>query len=242
MSVVKEAKNGKPDKARTKAGGSHLRHLFRTVLFRVVPLLAASAALQANVLYDFGASVSYGCGATGGSCTGSGAGVTTLETATLAGNATLYTTSTVSETDASGLGDIVTLHWSGTGDTLPASIVPLAWDFSIAGVGTATNVMWELEFILGPTTYYDSGLQAAASSNSGLASITIPSGAASESWTVDLKVDYQLNGNPGGVTISIPEANGGIEVGVQAPEPATWSLAGGVLLALMMARRKLRRQ
>jgi hypothetical protein len=122
--------------------------LVRTVVFRLVPLVAAVGAVQAGSIYDFGSTVGFTCAATENSCSGSGAGTSTLAT-TLPGFATLYTTPSVTETDSSGLGDIVTLQWTGTGDNLISSLFPLFWNFTITPVGTASAIGWDLKFSLG---------------------------------------------------------------------------------------------
>jgi len=232
----------------------------RTALMILVPLLVASVAAQATTIpYDFGASVAFTCATSIGSCAvgGSGGGTTIGSTGAYPtgtpGSANLYATEQARSTSTAG-GNI-TLTWSGTGDPAGSDdlypTVPVSWDFSISPVGGTTAIQWYLELVLNPgasqVTTNVSGLQTQVIGQPDIGSFNSPTGTLNGqslvAWQAILVVDWSYDGDSdgNGAAVSIP-AGTGLELGT-VPEPSTWGQAGGGLLfALTMACRKLRRR
>ena len=243
-----------------------MKRCVRTIILTSILLLAVSVAAQANNLYDFGSTVTYGCDGSGAGCTGgsgpggsTGAGTATLINGSTPGGATLYTTPDAVYIISVTNGD-VSLAWYGSGDgTVPTSI-PVSWDFSITDVGVGTTVNWELQYVLGDTPQSGGALptggtpitvasaigQSQGSTISGVSSVN-PGGLAGTTmgnWEVLLTVFPSSTSGGNNTTVTVPLGSGGIDLGSSVvPEPGTWSMAGGGLLfALMAASRKLRRR
>lgn len=212
-----------------------MRRLLRTTLWILIPLLAATVAAQATPIFG---SVTFTCGDSytttcvagltgGGTSSGGGVTLTTSE------SATGWTS-----------GSNNTLTWSGTGSgSFTSNSMPVSWDFTIAPYGGPVQFQWDLEVILGGTTVYNSGMSAPFSTGTqvsiGNSTMNLGSLTTLGSWEAVLLVSFVPGTTGNGVTVT--SAGTGIDLG-PVPEPSTWGMAGGGLLfALTMATRKLRR-
>jgi hypothetical protein len=235
-----------------------LNRSVRTAVVTLIPLLMASVAAQAiQIPYEFGTSVTFGCVGTDlVNCSGGGGGgILTPSVGTYGspgsagGGAQLYVNPPDTYTEPSPSGGDFTVTWSGSGDGVLLSSMPILWDFSLTPVGGSASIQWDLQFVLNPggpsqTVVFDSGLSSVSGGGTfaGSANPSTISGTAMGTWAATLTVEFsQLDG---GTKVRVSEPNGNaLDLGSAVPEPSTWSQAGGgLLLALMMAARKLRRQ
>jgi hypothetical protein len=218
--------------------------MIRTALLTSLPLLMIGALAQATPIYDFGTSLtSTACGGSASNCTGGMAGTFTAKTGVSSGMVILSTTPTEAYTDSPAGG--YDLIWSGTGTgTLPTAI-PVYWDFTITDSASTPTILYYLQVTLDGVQIYKSatatGTSGALVQGSTSASTSGITGTTSMgAWSVDLHVSFaSVNGT---LTTSVPLGSGGIQLGDQAPEPATWGFAGcGLLIALTVAARRARR-
>ena len=230
-----------------------MNHSVRTALLTVIPLLMASVAAQAFPMpYEFGTSVTFACVGTDlVNCSGGGGGgILTPSVGSAGGGAQLYVNPPETYTEPSLSGGDFTVTWSGSGDGLLLSSMPILWDFSLTPVGGSASIQWDLQFVLNPggpsqTVLFDSGLSLVSRGGTFTGSANPPtvSGTAMGTWEATLTVEFAAQRDGGTkVTVSEPSGNA-LDLGSAVPEPSTWGQAGGGLLfALMMAARKLRRQ
>jgi hypothetical protein len=217
----------------------------------VIPLLMASVAAQAFPMpYEFGTSVTFACVGTDlVNCSGGGGGgILTPSVGSAGGGAQLYVNPPETYTEPSLSGGDFTVTWSGSGDGLLLSSMPILWDFSLTPVGGTASIQWDLQFVLNPglsqTVLFDSELSPASGGGTftGSANPSTVSGTAMGTWVATLTVEFSQRDGGTKVTVSEPSGNA-LDLGSAVPEPSTWGQAGGGLLfALMMAARKLRRQ
>jgi hypothetical protein len=234
-----------------------MKRLLGTTLSILIPLLAICAVAQATAIYEFGSTVVTSCAGTDGNCTGGTmSGTTTPANGSTPGQATLFinspeTYTALSEGTGSGEFD---LTWSGTGDGTLSSYLPIFWDFMLTPVGGTASIAWNLEMKLGTglsATYLTPtgsswNVQTPGQQDIGYAQI--PTGALNGTtlgpWEVLLTVAFVPVEGGDGVTVSqIPSTGLTFDLGGTVPEPATWGQAGGGLLfALLLFSRKLRRR
>lgn len=219
-----------------------MNRTLRTAVLILIPLLAAAVAAQATPIFGTvttscsGGSVPTCSGSMSGGASGVGAAVLTASESN--------TDSTVVLTDA-------TLQWYGTGSGSLTGL-PITWDFLISpDPGSAVvSFMWQLEVFLNssplPTSgngslIYNSGVSSQSAAPQTIVGSANPAVSGTlGNWDVELLVYFTPAVAGNGVTITT-QGNG--IVLDPMPEPSTWSLAGGGLLfALGIANRKLRRR
>jgi hypothetical protein len=235
-----------------------LNRMLRTTVLRLMPLLAICAAAQASSIYEFGTPVGVSCGGGSGMCTGGTmSGTTTPAIGSTPGGAALYVNTTESYTVpplAQPSGGQFKLIWSGTGDgpTL-SSLIPTSWDFSLAPLGGLEAIQWDIQVVLSSgvsqVVEYDSAWSAKLTGQSsytvaGATNVPTTGLTTMGGWQVILDVAFTPNSGSGANGATVSDVSGpAFDLGGSVPEPATWGQAGGGLLfALLMVGRKLRRR
>ncbi|HMD70023.1 MAG TPA: PEP-CTERM sorting domain-containing protein [Bryobacteraceae bacterium] len=222
-----------------------MRRLLGTTVWFLIPLLAATFAAQATPIFG---PVTFTCA---GSYTACVAGYTGGGTSS--GSSTVLTTS---ESDAGWSlgGNTNTLIWYGTGSGSVTSTLPISYNFTIAPYGGGVTFQWELEVVLNSspnptsgngTVVFDSGMSGTSTTSQTInAAGTMNLGSISTlgAWEAELILSFQPTTTGNGVTVTT--VGNGIDLDpAPVPEPSTWGMAGGGLLfALTMASRKLRRR